>query len=503
MTLDVQTLDHILLVGTGVLLVAILAVRLSVGVGLPSLLVYLLMGVGLGESGLGLRFDDAEVAHALGFAALILILAEGGLTTPWKEIRPVMRLGVSLATIGVAVSVLVMALFGHYVLGLRWEIAVLLGAVTSSTDAAAVFSVLRRVPLPRRITGALEAESGLNDAPTVVLVTLVSAGGSHGLPYFAGTIAYELVAGAIGGLLVGYVGAWLLRRSALPSSGLYPLAVLSFTVLAYAGTALLHGSGFAAVYVAALVLGNAELPHRAATRSFSEGVAWLAQIGLFVMLGLLASPQRLDVETVVLAVVAGLALTLVARPLSVAVAALVQPMRARELAFLSWAGLRGAVPIVLATIPLAEGVHDATRLFDIVFVFVVVFTLLTGPTLPLVAKVLRVARRSEPRDLDVEAAPLERIAADLLQVTISPKSLMHGVEVGELRLPTGASVALIVRDGRIMVPERRTVLRHGDDVLVVTPRKDREATERRLRAVSIGGRLAQWLGTGKPTTTHG
>ena len=498
MTLDVQTLDHILLVGTGVLLVAILAVRLSVGAGLPSLLVYLLMGVGLGESGLGLRFDDAEVAHALGFAALILILAEGGLTTPWQEIRPVMRLGVSLATIGVAVSVLVMALFGHYVLGLRWEIAVLLGAVTSSTDAAAVFSVLRRVPLPRRLTGALEAESGLNDAPTVVLVTLVSAGGSHGLLYFAGTIAYELAAGAVGGLLVGYAGAWLLRRSALPSSGLYPLAVLSFTVLAYAGTALLHGSGFAAVYVAALVLGNAELPHRAATRSFSEGVAWLAQIGLFVMLGLLASPRRLDLETVVLAVVAGLALTLVARPLSVAVAALVQPMRKRELAFLSWAGLRGAVPIVLATIPLAEGVDDATRLFDIVFVFVVVFTLLTGPTLPLVAKVLRVARRSEPRDLDVEAAPLERIAADLLQVTISPKSMMHGVEVGELRLPTGASVALIVRDGRTLVPERRTVLRHGDDVLVVTPRKDREATERRLRAVSIGGRLAQWLGKGPP-----
>ena len=498
MTLDVHQLDHILLIGTGVLLLAILAVRLSVGAGLPSLLVYLLMGVVLGESGFGVSFDNAEVAHALGFAALIVILAEGGLTTPWQEIRPVMRLGVSLATIGVAVSVLVMALFGHFVLGLRWEIAVLLGAVTSSTDAAAVFSVLRRVPLPRRLTGALEAESGLNDAPTVVLVTLVSAGGSHGLFYFAGTIAYELVAGTIGGLVVGYAGAWLLRRSALPSSGLYPLAVLSFTVLAYAGTALLHGSGFAAVYVAALILGNAELPHRHATRSFSEGVAWLAQIGLFVMLGLLASPQRLDIKTVALAVAAGLALTLVARPLSVAVSAIVQPMNRRELAFLSWAGLRGAVPIVLATIPLAEGIDGATELFDIVFVFVVVFTLLTGPTLPLVAKVLRVARRSEPRDLDVEAAPLERIAADLLQVTISPKSLMHGVEVGELRLPTGSSVALIVRDGKTLVPERRTVLRHGDDVLVVTPRKDREATERRLRAVSVGGRLAQWLGKAPP-----
>jgi potassium/hydrogen antiporter len=499
MTLDVHTLDQVLLVGTGVLLLAILAVRLSVGFGLPTLLVYLLMGMALGESGIGFAFDNAEIAHALGFAALILILAEGGLTTPWQEIRPVMRLGVSLATIGVAVSVLVMAVFSHYVLGLSWELSILLGAITSPTDAAAVFSVLRRVPLPHRLTGSLEAESGLNDAPTVVLVTLISTGGSHSVLGFAGEIVWELSVGVAGGLLVGYGGAWLLRRSALPSSGLYPLAVLSFTVLAYAGSAAIHGSGFAAVYVAALILGNAELPHRVATRSFSEGVAWLAQIGLFVMLGLLVSPSRIDLGTVGIAIVAGLALTFVARPVSVAAAALVQPMAPRELAFISWAGLRGAVPIVLATIPLAEAIEGATELFDIVFVFVVIYTLLTGPTLPLAAKLLKVARRSEPRDLEVEAAPLERIAADLLQVTISPKSLMHGVEVGELRLPPGSSVALIVRDGKTLVPERRTVLRHGDDILVVTPRKEREATEQRLRAVSVGGRLAQWLGKKPPS----
>ena len=354
--------------------------RLSVGVGLPSLLVYLLMGVVLGESGLGLHFDDAEVAHALGFAALILILAEGGLTTPWHEIRPVMRLGVSLATIGVAVSVLVMALFGHFVLGLRWEIAVLLGAVTSPTDAAAVFSVLRRVPLPRRLTGVLEAESGLNDAPTVVLVTLVSAGGSTGRSTSPETIAYELVAGTIGGLVVGYAAVWLLRRSALPSSGLDPLAVLSFTVLAYAGTALLHGSGFAAVYVAALILGNAELPHRLATRSFSEGVAWLAQIGLFVMLGLLVSPSRFDLHTVLIAVAAGLALTLVARPLSVAVSAILAPRvgtRARR-PLLGRAARRR--PDRARDHPSGRG-HRRARPSSSTSSssFVVVFTLLTGP----------------------------------------------------------------------------------------------------------------------------
>ena len=496
MSFDVHQLDTFVLVGSAVTLLAILAVRLSSRAGLPSLLIYLLMGVALGESGLGIHFENAEVAHSLGFLALAIILAEGGLTTSWREMRPVVRLGFSLATIGVAVSVAVMAVAAHYVLGLPWELAVLLGAVTSPTDAAAVFSVLRVVPLPRRLTGTLEAESGLNDAPTVVLVTLVSSGAAqeHGVLAVLGIIAYELVVGTGFGLAAGFGGAWIMRRAALPSSGLYPLAVLTLTFLAYGASAFVHGSGFAAVYVAALVLGNTELPHRTATRSFAEGVAWLAQIGLFVMLGLLLSPSRISLSSVGLAIVAGLVLTLVARPLSVIVSAVVQPMPWRELGFVSWAGLRGAVPIVLTTIPLAKGVDDAARLFDIVFVMVVIYTLLTGPTLPMVARVLKVARRSEPRGLEVEAAPLERIAADLLQVTISPVSKMHGVEVGELRLPRGASVSMVIREGQTLVPERRTVLRHGDDLLVVTPRKMRERTEERLRQVSEHGRLAQWLG---------
>jgi len=496
MTFDVHALDEFVLVGSAVTLLAILAVRVSTRAGLPSLLIYLLMGVALGEAGLGIQFEDAAAAHALGFAALAVILAEGGLTTSWREARPSMRLGVSLATVGIVASVTVVAVVAHYVLGLPWELAVLLGAVCSPTDAAAVFSVLRVVPLPRRISGALEAESGLNDAPTVVLVTLVSTGavGDHPPLVVAGIVVGELLLGIACGLAAGFGGAWLMRRAALPTAGLYPLAVLTLAFLGYGVAAALHGSGFAAVYVAALVLGNSELPHRGATRSFAEGVAWLAQIGLFVMLGLLLSPGRITLSTVGLALAAGLVLTLLARPISVAVSAVVQPMPWRELAFLSWAGLRGAVPIVLTTIPLAEGIDGSERLFDLVFVMVVVFTLLTGPTLPWAARVLRVARRSEPRDLDVEAAPLERVAADLLQVTISPRSLMHGVEVGELRLPQGASVSLVIRDDQTLVPERRTVLRAGDHLLVVTPRRQREQTEKRLRQVSRGGRLAQWLG---------
>lgn len=495
MSFDARQMDAVLLVGAVVMLVAILAARVSVRAGLPSLLVFLAMGVLLGESGLGIRFEDAEVAQALGFGALVLILAEGGLTTPWAEIRPAMRLGVSLASLGVGVSVAVVAVGSHYLLGLDWQLAVLLGAVTSPTDAAAVFSVLRRVPLPRMLTGALEAESGLNDAPTVLLVSLVSTGTAldRGILGFAGIVVYELATGVTLGLAVGYGGAWVMRRAALPASGLYPLAVLSLTILAYAGTAALNASGFAAVYGAALVLGNSELPHRSATRSFSEGVAWIAQIGLFVMLGLLVSPGRISWYAVAVAVLAGLLLTFVARPLSVLACFPSHRLSVREQMFVSWAGLRGAVPIVLATIPLSEGVPGGTQLFDIVFVMVVIYTLLTGPTLPWVATRLGVALPDRPRDLDVEAAPLERIAADLLQVRVTGRSLLHGVEVGELRLPLGASVSLVVRGGRTLVPEQRTVLRHGDDVLVVTPRRLRDATENRLQAVSTRGRLAHWL----------
>ncbi len=495
MTFDVHQLDLFLLVGSAVTILAILAVRVSSRAGLPSLLIYLLMGVVLGEQFFGVQFENAAVAQALGFAALAVILAEGGLTTSWRDFRPSMRIGLSLATIGVAVSVTVMALGAHYLLGLPWELAVLLGAVTSPTDAAAVFSVLRVAPIKKRLSGALEAESGLNDAPTVVLVTLIStdAMGDHGIPFAIGIVVFELVVGVACGLAAGFGGAWLMRRAALPASGLYPIAVMTLALLAYGAAAFVHASGFAAVYVAALVLGNSELPHRGATRSFAEGVAWLAQIGLFVMLGLLLSPDRLSWEVVGLALLAGLILTVLARPISVLASSIVSPLPWRDLTFLSWAGLRGAVPIVLMTIPLAEGVEDAPRVFDVVFVMVVIYTLLTGPTLPIVARWLGVDRRNEPRDLDLEAAPLERIAADLLQVTITPASRLHGVEVGELRLPTGASVSMLIREGQSLVPERRTVLKRGDDMLVVTPRRLREATERRLREVSIGGRLAQWL----------
>src|SRR5919206_946539 len=306
-------LDIALLVAAAVLLVAVAAVRLSTRLGLPGLLVYLLIGMGLGEAGLGIGFDDAQLTRSLGFCALIVIIAEGGLTARWATLRPVLGLSAVLATLGVVISVAVVGVAVHLILGLDWRLALLYGAVLSSTDAAAVFATLRRLRLPQRLVATLEAESGMNDAPVVLLVVLLSLRGepSHPWWYELLIVTYELATGAAIGLFVGLAGRWLLRHAALPSAGLYPIAAVGLTVLAYAAGAVAHASGFLAVYVAGVVLGNGRLPHRRAVLGFADGLAWLAQIGLFVLLGLLVSPQRLP-AAIVPALVAGCALVFLA-----------------------------------------------------------------------------------------------------------------------------------------------------------------------------------------------
>ncbi|MFF0203623.1 potassium/proton antiporter [Streptomyces sp. NPDC005017] len=495
--LTVHDLNQLLLVCSLVLLVAVAAVRISSRSGLPSLLIYVGIGVLMGQDGVGdIHFDDAVLTQVIGYAALVVILAEGGLGTKWTEIKPVMPVATALALGGVAVSVGVTAAGAHYLVGLEWRQALIIGAVVSSTDAAAVFSVLRRIPLPARVSGTLEAESGFNDAPVVILVVAFStAGPVEHWSVLILEILLELAIGAAIGLAVGWLGAWALRHVALPASGLYPIAVVAIAVTAYAAGALAHGSGFLAVYLAAMVMGNARLPHWPATRGFAEGLGWIAQIGMFVLLGLLVTPHELG-DDIWPALVIGLVLTMVARPLSVVLCLLPFRVPWPEQALMSWAGLRGAVPIILATIPMVSGVEGSRSLFNIVFVLVVVYTLIQGPTLPWLARALRLGDGSGATDLGIESAPLERLRGHLLSVSIPEGSKMHGVEVSELRLPAGAAVTLVVRDGKSFVPLPSTVLRRGDELLVVATDPVRDAAEHRLRAVGQGGKLAGWLGTG-------
>ena len=333
----------------------------------------------------------------------------------------------------------------HLLLDLDWRTSFLWGAVLSSTDAAAVFSVLRGVGVRRRLAAALELESGLNDAPVVITVVLLA--GDTTLSWTDPLLVVaELAIGAAVGVALGFAGAWGLRRGALPAAGLYPLATVAVIAGAYSLGQLAHGSGFLATYVAALILGNSRLPHRASTLSFAEGLGWLAQIGLFVLLGLYVDPTRLP-AALVPGIVVGLVVLLVARPLSVIAAATPFRVPWREQAFLSWSGLRGAVPIVLAMIPLMLGRDGAVELVDTIVVVVVIYTLMQGTTLPWVARKLGVIEGGQATEIQLEAAPLDEMDAHVLQVTIPPESKMHGVYLSQLRLPKGAVIALIVRGG--------------------------------------------------------
>lgn len=482
--------------GAAVLLLAVLAVRVSTRLGLPSLLLYLAIGLLIGESGLGIEFSDAPLTAAAGIAGLVLILAEGGLTTRWSVVRPALALGVALATVAVAANIAITGWALHLSLRLDWRTALLWGAVLSSTDAAAVFSVLRALKVPPRLAGALEMESGINDAPVYIAVLLLVAGDPlrWWTPLLVG---YELLVGTLVGAALGFGGAWVLRRAALPATGLYPLATIAVCVLAFAAGQGLHASGFLATYLAGLVLGNSHLPHRGDTLSFAEGLGWLAQIALFVLLGLYAAPARLPgalIPALIPAAVAGAVLVVLARPLSVALA--LTPLRVpwREQVFLSWSGLRGAVPIVLALIALTRGFPGAGRLVDVVFVLVVLLTAVQGVTLAPVVRWLGLSCPEQGRDMQVDSAALDEMDAELLQIRVPRPSRLHGVYLWELRLPTGAVVSLVVRRGEGFTPVPTTRLEEGDQLLVVTTAGNRDKAEQRIRAVHRAGRLARWRG---------
>lgn len=492
---DTTELALVLLLVSLVVIISVAAVRLATRSGLPSLLLYLGIGLVLGTDN-AIPFDSEQAAQVLGYAALAMILVEGGLTTRWETIRPSIAPALALSTVGVVVSVGVVAVALRLTFDAGWGTALLIGAILASTDAAAVFSVLRRVPLPRRLSGMLEAESGFNDAPVVLLVTALSlqlVDPGEAMSWWAVGLRalVELTGGALVGLAIGWTGGQVVRRLASGTSGLFSLGVIAVGLLAYGVAAVLHTSGFIACFLAALVLGNMRMPHRSAVNGFAESLGWMAQIGLFVMLGMLADPAGF-LDQLPRAIVVGLVLLLVARPLSVVASTTPFGLGWREQAFLSWAGLRGAVPIVLATVPLTLEVPGTGWVFDLVFVLVVIFTLVQAPLLPWVARRLGVTAPFVATDLGVESVPLEELRAEMLDIVVGEESRLAGVEVFELRLPKGANVTLVSRDGEAFVPSPRTILRRGDRLLVVATDDVRDAAEERLLAVSRQGRLAGW-----------
>ena len=448
---------------------------------IPLTLLYLGIGVVAGVGGL-----DAPAygfAYRLGTASLVLILFDGGLSTSMAAIRRAVRPAVVLATAGVVGTTAVVTL-GAHLLGFAWTPALLLGAVVSPTDAAAVFSALRgsRIELSRRVATTLELESGLND-PLAVLLTVVATeavvGAGH--PRW-GAIALEVVValavGLVGGLAIGYLARRLLGRLRQSAHGLLPVFTAAVAFIAYGVPALVHGSGFLSVYVAAVVLGNGALPAASRLRGVHDALAWFGQVIMFVVLGLLSAPERLlAVADVGLALAALLAF--VARP--VVVMACLLPFRypVREAAYIGWVGLRGAVPIVLAIYPVLRGVTEGDRLFHLVFFVVLVNSLVPGATVAWAARSLGLARGAEPTPAaSVEVVSLREFPGEFVWHFVAPTSPAVGVALQSLPIPAGSVAALVVRGAEVIAPRGGTVLRSGDQICLFATEAERGALER-------------------------
>jgi cell volume regulation protein A len=467
---------------TSAILLAVLGLLLGVSVLLsgaagrlriPLALLYLGLGMLAGVEGLGrIHLTDYAFAFRLGTASLVLILFDGGLNTSLGAIRRAVRPAAVLATAGVAGTAAVVA-FGAHLLGFPWGAALLLGAVVSSTDAAAVFSVLRgsRVELSRRVATTLELESGLNDPLAVLLTVLLTeaelAGGRPSWAALALQVPVELAVGFAGGLAVGYGGRRLLRKLRPSAHGLIPVFTTALAFLAYGVPTLLHGSGFLAVYVAAVVLGNGALPDGNRLRSVHDALAWFAQVIMFLVLGLLSAPSRL-LQVGAVGVALGALLAFVARPAVVLLCLLPFRYPFREAAYIGWVGLRGAVPIILATFPVLAGVPDAQTIFDVVFFVVVVNALVPGVTVKWATRLCRVEVKAPPPPRAmVEIHSTEELHGELLSFYIEPASVVAGARIVDLPFPDAASVMLVVRGRELVAPRGDTELRPGDHVYVV------------------------------------
>ena len=483
--LSVITEPHataVLLAVLGLLVaVCVLFSRAIERIGVPVVLLFLLLGVVGGAEGFGIVFDDYALAVRLGTVALVLILFDGGLNTPVASVRSVLVPAGLLATVGVLVTAGLVTLFGR-LLGLGWPVAALLGAVVSSTDAAAVFAVLRggALHLRPRVERTIEVESCVNDPMAVILTTTlvgVVTGGGFGWGTL-GQVPLQLLVGAGMGVGVGFVGRFTMKRVALETVGLIPALTLSLAFVSFGLATVSGGSGFLAVYLTGVTLADLRtLPYRSGLVRVHDAFAWLAQIGMFLMLGLLVVPSRLwDVALIGTGV--GMFLAIVARPAATALCLLPLKFTPAETLYVGWAGLRGAVPIILATFPLLAGVEGAGRLFNLVFFVVVVSSVVPGATLRPVTKWMKmlVPRRPvPPAVLEINSAT--HMEGELTPFYVDASLAVAGATLRELDFPAGSAVLLVVRKGTVMAARGSTTLEAGDHAYVFCRPQDQALIE--------------------------
>jgi cell volume regulation protein A len=459
-----------LALGVGALLAAGIGASLLAGrLRVPGLVLVLAVGMAIGSDGAGwIPFDDFPTAQSAAVIALALILYEGGLSSGWAEIRPVIRVSIALATVGTMLTAGLTALAAGWILDLKPLEALLLGSTVAATDAAAVFAVLRGSTLRRRLARTLEGESGVNDPIAVLLVLGCIDAIQHpdfGILDALWLAVRELAIGGAVGLAAAALGVLVLRRVTLPSAGLYPVASIALVAIAFGGADSLHGSGFLAAFIAGLVVGSVSSPARRTIVTFHDGTAWVAQLGLFLLLGLLVFPARLlDVawQGAAIAIVTAV----VARPLAALVVGVGFSVPERLL--LGWAGLRGATPIVFATFPVTAGLPKGTLIFDVAFFVVLFSTVLQGITIDPVARWLGVTsdEAAIPEPL-VEPVLLHRLGAETIQFPVRAGDAIDGRPVRELGLPREALLNVIVRGDRAIPPRGSTVVLAGDQLHVL------------------------------------
>ena len=481
---------ELILIAGSLLAAGIVGALLADRVRVPGLLLFLGLGMLAGSEGIGgIEFDDPGLARTLGTIALILILFEGGLTAGWSEIRPVLGTAASLATVGTAVTAVIAGLAAREIFGLSTLEGMLVGAAIAATDSAAIFAVLRRSTLEKRLARSLEGESGMNDPVALLLVIgfieWIQEPG-YGLPDMALLLVAKLAIGTAIGVAIGRLAVIGLDRVQLPTDGIYPVATIAIASLAFGLAEFAHGSGFLAVYLTALALGSARVPARRTIVAFHEGLGWVAQIALFILLGLLVFPSTLgDVALKGLALSA--VLIVLARPIAAFASTVFAPLNAKERLMLGWAGLRGGAPIWLATFPVVAGISSGEELFAIVFFVVVSSTLVQGASFePLASRLgLTTDEPSLPRRL-LESGRIRRMGGDVVAYRLPPGAAAAGHFVRDLELPREALVNVIVRDGHAIPPRGSTELREGDELHILVRGELRDEVEEQTKGWTKG-----------------
>ncbi|MFK1884383.1 potassium/proton antiporter [Bacteroides fragilis] len=483
------TAENILLIGSILLFVSIVVGKTGYRFGVPALLLFLLVGMLFGSDGLGLQFHNAKIAQFIGMVALSVILFSGGMDTKFKEIRPILSPGIVLSTMGVFLTALFTGLFIWYLSGMSWTnihfpliTSLLLASTMSSTDSASVFAILRsqKMNLKHNLRPMLELESGSNDPMaymlTIVLIQFIQSDGM-GTGNIIGSFIIQFLVGAAAGYILGKLAILILNKINIDNQSLYPILLLSFVFFTFAITDLLRGNGYLAVYIAGMMVGNHKITFRKEIATFMDGLTWLFQIIMFLMLGLLVNPHEM-IEVAVVALLIGVFMIVIGRPLSVFLCLLpFRKITLKSRLFVSWVGLRGAVPIIFATYPVVANVEGSNMIFNIVFFITIVSLIVQGTSVSFVARLLHLSTPLEKTGNDFGVELPEEIDTDLSDMTITMEMLNEADTLKDMNLPKGTLVMIVKRGDEFLIPNGTLKLHVGDKLLLISEKNKQETVK--------------------------